>query len=48
MILRFQQRFKSEDHNVFTGKFNKIALSFKDHKRLKSFIKVKSYRWYKC
>ena len=31
-ILKIQQRFKSERHNVFTEKINKIALSWNDDK----------------
>ena len=42
VILRSQQRFKSEAHNVFTEKVNKNA-SFSDGKRLESFNKLKSY-----
>ena len=33
-ILRPQQRFKSDAHNVYTDEINKIALSFNDDKRL--------------
>ena len=43
IILRLQQKFKSEAHNIFTEKFNKIAFSFNDNKRLQPFNKVKSY-----
>ena len=31
-ILKTQQRFKSETHNVFTDEINKIALSSNDDK----------------
>ena len=34
--------FKSETHNVFTEKVNKIAIIFNDDKR-QSFNRVKSY-----
>ena len=34
IILKSQQRFKSEAHNVYTGEVNKIALSSNDDKRL--------------
>ena len=37
LILKTQQRFKSERHNVFTEKINKIALSSNDDKRIKSY-----------
>ena len=33
-ILKTQQRFKSERHNVFTEEINKIALSSNDDKRM--------------
>ena len=33
-ILKSQQRFKSETHNVYTEEVNKIALSSNDDKRL--------------
>ena len=32
LILKTEQRFKSERHNVFTEKTNKIALSPNDNK----------------
>ena len=32
LILKWQQRFKSERHNVFTGEINKITLSSNDDK----------------
>ena len=32
LILKSQQRFRSEKHKVFTEKFNKIALSASDDK----------------
>ena len=34
LILKAQQRFKSERHNVFTEEINKIALSSNDDKRM--------------
>ena len=33
-ILKTQQSFKSEGHNVFTEEINKIALSSNDDKRM--------------
>ena len=36
LILKSKQRFRSEKHNVFTEKVNKIALSAKDDKRIES------------
>ena len=36
LILKSQQRFKSEEQNVFTEEVNKIALSANDDKRIQS------------
>ena len=36
LILKTQQRFKSERHNVFTEEIKKIALSPNDDKRIQS------------
>ena len=44
-MLRSQQRFKTEAHNVFTEEVNKTALTFNDDKRLHSFDKVKLYTY---
>ena len=43
IIIRSQQRFKCEAHNVITEKFHKIALTFNGDKRLQSFNGVKSF-----
>ena len=43
MILKSQQRFKSEAHNVYTERINKIALSSNDDKRLQTFNRITSY-----
>ena len=40
-ILKSQQRFKSDHHNVYTEQINKIALS-NDDKRLQTFDKIKT------
>ena len=37
VILKSQQRFKSEAHNVYTEEVNRIALSCNDDKRLHTF-----------
>ena len=34
LILKTQQRFKSEKHNVFAEEINNIALSSNDDKRM--------------
>ena len=38
IILKPQQRFKSDHHKVYTEEVNKIALSSNDDKRLQTFI----------
>ena len=43
IILKSQQRFKSDYHNVYTKQINKIALSSNDDKRLKTFNKITTY-----
>ena len=43
MILKSQQRLKSEEHNVYTEEVNKIALSSDDDKRLLTFDRIISY-----
>ena len=42
-ILKPQQRFKSEKHDVYTGEVKKIALSSNDDKRLQTFDGITSY-----
>ena len=41
IILKSQQRFKSEAHNVFTEEINKVALSSNYDKKLQSFDRIK-------
>ena len=43
IVLKSQQRFKSERHNIYTEEVNKIALSSNDDKRLQTFDKIKTY-----
>ena len=43
IILKSQQRFKSEEHNVYTEEVNKIAVSSDDDKRLQTFDRIISY-----
>ena len=42
-LLKSQQRFKSERHDVYTKEFNKIALSSNDDKRLQTFDRITTY-----
>ena len=43
IVLKSQQRFKSESHNVYTEEINKIAISSNDGKRLQTYDKTASY-----
>ena len=43
IILKSQQRFKSNHHNVYTEEINKIALSSNDDKRLQTSDRIKTY-----
>ena len=43
IILKSQQRFKCEAHNVYIEEINKIALSSNDDKRLQTFDRITSY-----
>ena len=43
MILKKQQRFKSERHNVFTEEIDNIALSSNHHKRMRSIDSTETY-----
>ena len=40
IILRSQQRFRSDHHRVYTEEVNKIALSSNDDKEYKHLIKL--------
>ena len=44
-MLKTQQRFKSERHNVFTEKINKIVLSSYDDKRMQSIDSIETYAY---
>ena len=43
IILKSQQRFKSEAHNVYTGEVSKIAISSNDDKTLQTFDRIILY-----
>ena len=43
IILKPQQRFKNDHHDVYTEELNKIALSANDDKRLQTFDRIKTY-----
>ena len=43
IVLKSQQRFKSERHDVYTEEVNKIALSRNDDKKLQTFNKITTY-----
>ena len=43
IILKSQQRFKSDHHIVYREEVNKIALSNNDDKRIQTFDKVTMY-----
>ena len=42
-IIKSQQRFKSDHHDVHTEEVNKIALSSNDDKRLQTFDGITTY-----
>ena len=43
IILKSQQRFKGDHHDVYTEEINKIALNINDDKRLQTFDKTTTY-----
>ena len=42
-LLKSQQTFKSDYHNVYTEEINKIALNNNDDKRLQTSDRIKTY-----
>ena len=48
VILKQQQRFKSDYHSVCTEQINKIALSNNNDERLQTFDKITTSIWNKC
>ena len=47
VVLKSQERFKNERHDVYTENVNKIALSSNDDKRLPTFDKLQHLYGYK-
>ena len=43
VIIRSQQRFRSDHHRVYTEEVNKIALSSNDDKRLQTYDRITTY-----
>ena len=43
VIIRSQQKFRSDHHRVYTEEVNKIALSSNDDKRIQTFDKVTTF-----
>ena len=43
VLYRSQQRFRSDNHKVYTEEVNKIALSSNDEKRIQTFDRVTTY-----
>ena len=43
IILKSQQRFKSDHHNEYTEEINKIVLSSNDDKRIQTFDRITTY-----
>ena len=43
VILKSQQRFRSDHHEVYTEEVNKIALSSNDDKRLQTVDRITTY-----
>ena len=47
-MLKSQQRFKSENHEVYTENINKVALSSNDDKRIVALDRITSYPYGYC
>ena len=45
IVLKSQQKFKTEAHNVYSEEINKIALRSNDDKRLQTFDRSLSYAY---
>ena len=44
-MIKIQQRFKSEKHNVFYEEINKIALSSNDDTKMQSIDSIETYAY---
>ena len=44
-MLKTQQRFKSQNHNVFAEDISIIALSLNDDKRIQSIVLIETYAY---
>ena len=44
-MLRSQQRFKSDHHNVFTKEINKVAARSNDDKRIQDFDGITTHAY---
>ena len=47
-MLKSQQRFKSENHEMYTENINKITLSSNDDKRIVALDRIMSYPYGCC
>ena len=45
LILKTQQRFKSEQYNAYAKEINKIASSLSDDKRMQSVDSIETYAY---
>ena len=43
IMLKSQERFNIEAHNIYTEEINKISLSSNDDKRLQTYDRITSY-----
>ena len=43
IVVKSQQRFRSDHHSTYTEEINKIALSSNDDQRIQTFDKVTTY-----
>ena len=48
LMRKLQQRFKSENHEVYTENINKVALSGNDDKRIVALNRIMSYPYGYC